>query len=206
MSQKIPRLGMEQFPADLADYLQPRVARLNYLGELFQVAGHAPRVLLTFMQFTEALKQALPDRYAEVAVLTTATLMQNFYERNQHERLCIRLGFGREWVGEVERMQPDVAVLMSGPERAAQRYTMAAVQTSGLQAQQAFDEVVALLPPEQAVALSMLIGRYITHALVVNTFQLHPPVPSIWDDGFGLPAGDSPGTDPREPGIPKEPL
>ncbi len=37
----------------------------------------------------------------------------------------------------------------------------------------------------------MLVGRYVTHALIVNTFRLLPPVPSIWDDGFGLPTPDS---------------
>ncbi len=39
-------------------------------------------------------------------MLTTATLMENAYERNQHERLCVRLGLGREWIREVERLAP----------------------------------------------------------------------------------------------------
>lgn len=185
MSAAIPRLQLADMRADLADYLTPRVRRLGYLGELFQVTGHAPDVLLTFMQFTEALKEALPDRLAETAVLTTATLMDNAYERNQHERLCVRLGFERAWIGEVERLQPDRATLMSDTERAVQAYVMAAVFTRGLQAETEFERLAALLPPSQAVAVALLVGRYMTHALVVNTFRLAPPVPSIWDDGFG---------------------
>jgi hypothetical protein len=178
---------------DLADYLAPRVRRLGYLGELFQVSGHAPDVLLTFMQFTEALKEALPDKLAETAVLTTATLMENAYERHQHERLCVRLGFGRDWIGDVERLEPDRAPGMSDGERAVQRYVMAALPSRGLAAQDEFERMAALLPAAQAVAVAMLVGRYVTHALVVNTFRLPPPVPSIWEDGFGLPdaaAGD----------------
>ena len=177
MSHAIARLQLEDMRPDLADYLTPRVRRLGYLGELFQVSAHAPDVLLDFMRFTESLKDALPDNLAEAAVLTTATLMDNAYERHQHERLCVRLGLGREWVREVERLQPDAAALLSEPERAVQRYVMAAVRTRGLQAQDDFKSLAALLPASQAVAIAMLIGRYVTHALVVNTFGLRPPVP-----------------------------
>ncbi|WP_241073556.1 hypothetical protein [Achromobacter insuavis] len=188
MSQTIPRLQLQDMRPDLAEYLTPRVRRLGYLGELFQVGAHAPDVLLDFMRFTESLKEALPDNLAEVAVLTTATLMDNAYERHQHERLCVRLGLGRDWIKDTERLQPDSAVLLSEEERAVQRYVMAAVRTRGLQAQDDFERLAALLPASQAVAIAMLAGRYITHALVVNTFGLRPPVPSIWDDGFGADA------------------
>lgn len=186
MSQNIPRLQLQDMRPDLADYLTPRVRRLGYLGELFQVCAHAPDTLLDFMRFTESLKGALPDDLAEVAVLTTATLMENAYERNQHERLCVRLGLDREWVREVERLQPDTAALLSEAERAVQRYVQASVQTRGLRASAEFEALAALLPADQAVAIAMLAGRYITHALVVNTFGLQPPVPSIWEDGFGM--------------------
>ncbi len=50
MSASIPRLQLDEMRPDLADYLTPRVRRLGYLGELFQVSGHAPDVLLTFMR------------------------------------------------------------------------------------------------------------------------------------------------------------
>lgn len=195
MSASISRLQLDDMRPDLAEYLAPRVRRLGYLGELFQVAGHAPDVLLPFMQFTEALKDALPDKLAETAVLTTATLMENAYERNQHERLCVRLGFGREWIGDVERLEPEHAARLSEAERAVQAYVMAVLATRGLGARAEFDRLATLLPPGQAVAVAMLVGRYVTHALIVNTFHLSPPVPSIWDDGFGLPAqAATPGT------------
>lgn len=53
MSQTIPRLQLQDMRPDLAEYLTPRVRRLGYLGELFQVSAHAPDVLLDFMRFTE---------------------------------------------------------------------------------------------------------------------------------------------------------
>ncbi len=193
MSAVIPRLELEQMPADLRGYLGPRVKRLKYLGELFKCAANTPAVLLSFMHFTDALKDALPDRLTEAAVLTTATLMKNDYERNQHERLSVRLGYGRDWVADVEKLAPDAASLMSEPERAVQRYVMRAIDTRGTNVQAEFDALSGLLTPGEAVAIVMLVGRYITHALVVNTLQLKPPVPSIFEDGFtgdGGPAKD----------------
>ena len=47
MSVAIPRLELEQMPADLQDYLGPRVKRLKYLGELFKCAANTPAVLLS---------------------------------------------------------------------------------------------------------------------------------------------------------------
>jgi alkylhydroperoxidase family enzyme len=170
--------------ADLAAYLEPRVKRLGYLGEMFQCAGHAPDVLLQFMRFTEALKDALPDRLAEAAVLSVASLMQNKYERNQHERLCIRLGFAADWITEVERLAPGQATLMTASERAAQRYAIAAVDSRGHDCQAEFEALAELVGPSQAIAIVMLVGRYMTHALLVNTLALKPPVPSIFEDGF----------------------
>ena len=38
--------------------------------------------------------------------------------------------------------------------------------------------------PEPAVAVMMVLGRYLVHALIVNSLGLAPPVPSIFEDGF----------------------
>jgi len=184
MSQAIRRLELNDMRADLADYLGPRVKRLGYLGELFKCAANAPDVTLTFMHFTEALKQALPDRLSEVAVLTVAKLMKNDYERNQHERLSVRLGFGRDWITEVENLEPGSAKLMSEAERAVQSYAMAAVESRGNACQREFEALCKLVSPAEAIAVPMLVGRYVTHALIVNTLQLKPPVPSVFEDDF----------------------
>lgn len=182
--QNISRLELEDMPEDLRQYLSPRVARLNYLGELFKYAGHAPDVLLSFMHFTDALKNTIPDRLTEVAVFTSAVLMSNSYERNQHERLSIRLGYTADWIAEVERLIPEEATLMTREEKAVQRYVMVAIESRGIAARSEFEVLVDMLGSTQAVAMVMLVGRYITHALMVNTLGLHPPVPSIFEDGF----------------------
>ncbi len=171
-------------PAALNDYLGPRVKRLGYLGEMFKVGANTPDVLLSFLAFTDALKDALPFDIGETVVLTVACTMNNAYERNQHERLCIRSGLLRDWIVAVQRLAPDDAALMTPAQRAAQRYVMSAIATKGLDVEAEFGALAEHFTPPQAVTIAFLVGRYITHALLVNTLQMKPPVPSIFDDGF----------------------
>ncbi|ALL71097.1 hypothetical protein K788_0002076 (plasmid) [Paraburkholderia caribensis MBA4] len=182
MSDRIPRLEMADMRADLVAYLTPRVERLRYLGELFKCAGHAPDVLLQFMHFTDALKQALPDRLTELGALTVASYMENRYERHQHERLSVKLGFARTWIAQVNRLDPSATTELSDVEKAAQAYALKALRTRGLEAQAEFDAFARLVTPAEAMAFVMLIGRYVTHAIAVNTLRLEPPVASIFED------------------------
>ena len=87
MSKRIPRLEMNELAPNVQETLAARVKRLGYLGEFFKCSGHNPDVLVSFMEMTEALKEALPDRLTEVGALTVAGAMGNAYERHQHERL-----------------------------------------------------------------------------------------------------------------------
>ncbi|PYS35148.1 MAG: hypothetical protein DMF75_04480, partial [Acidobacteria bacterium] len=101
MSDLIPRLSFSELDPQLAELLRPKVERLNYLGEFFQCTGHQPRALISFYSLTEDLKDALPDNITELVALTVAAKMRNSYERVQHERLALKLGFGEKWVREV---------------------------------------------------------------------------------------------------------
>lgn len=177
MSNSIPRLSLEEMPEKLAEMLKPRVQRLGYLGEFFQCAANQPEALMRFQDFTEALKHALPDRLTEVVALTVAQLMGNAYERVQHERLSLKLGFGEGWVSEV--LSPDGLGngSLAEPEVAVKRLVMAVVRRRGHDASSELNRVITLIGHESAVAILMLIGRYVTHAFIVNCLQLQPPVP-----------------------------
>lgn len=165
----------------LAERLRPRVERLGYLGEFFRCTAHQPDALLAFVEFTESGKDGLSPRLVELIALTAAAALGNDYERNQHERLSVRSGFGREWVERVERLVPDE---LDGDERAVQRYVLAALERHGRDVGSELDDVVTRLGPAPAVAVMLVLGRYATHALVVNSLALEPPVPSIFEDGF----------------------
>lgn len=183
MDALIPRIEFDALPQDLRALLKPRVERLGYLGEFFKVGAHQPDALAAFVTFTETAKAGLPKSVVETIALTVAVSTGNAYERNQHERLSIRLGLGRDWVEAVERLVPDDAAI--GPtEAAVQTYVLAALADHGRGTQGAIADVTARLGAAGAVGVMMVVGRYLMHGLVVNGLGLAPPVPSIFEDGF----------------------
>jgi alkylhydroperoxidase family enzyme len=176
---EIPRLRMEELAPDVAAALQPRVQRLGYLGEFFKCTGHQPRALLAFMQLTDALKDALPDRITEVVALTVACTLDNRYERHQHERLCRKLGYADDWILAVRALEPSRPELSPG-ERAAQVLTLSMLRSHGHASADDLAQLTDILGPAQAIAVMLLVGRYATHSMIVNALQLQPPVDSIF--------------------------
>ena len=185
MSSSLPRIEFDDLPADPAATRTSRVKRLGYLGEFFKCAAHQPRALAAFMELTEVSQEGLPDRLAEVIALTCAAWMGNAYERNQHERLCVRLGFARDWVAAVNARKPEANPLLTAEERSVQHLTLTVLETHGRVAGGLFEETVQSLGPRLAMAALMVIGRCMAHGLIANTLQLEPPVPSIFEDGIG---------------------
>lgn len=188
MDEKIPRLEMDALEPELARALEPRVTRLGYLGEFFKCTAHTPQALLKFMEFTEALKAPLSKKLTETVALTVACATGNNYERHQHERLSIKLGFGHDWVAAVETLQAEEAPNLSPEERATQAFVLAALKGFGRECESEWAKVVQVLDVEQAIAVLLLAGRYATHTIVVNTLGLEPPVPSVFD-ASGNPVG-----------------
>ncbi len=184
MSDRIVRLGLDELAPELAEKLRPRVERLGYLGEFFACAGHQPAALAGFVDFTEALKQALPARLTQLIALSVAGELGNDYERNQHERLALRLGLSRAWIAAVNERDPDHASAFDATDRAAQALALAVVRRSGRDVAGELAEVVERVGAEQAVGVLFVIGRYVAHALFVNALGIRPPVPSIFEDGF----------------------
>jgi alkylhydroperoxidase family enzyme len=152
--------------------------RLGYLGEFFQCTAHQPEALLSFLELTEHLKHALSGNLTEVVSLTIAKLMDNAYELVQHERLSLKLGFSAEWVLGILRLTPDAAVELSEEEREVQRLVIAVVERNGHETNAELETVIRLIGVPKTIAMLMLVGRYISHALIVNALNLAPPVAS----------------------------
>ena len=178
MSDLIPRLSMAELEPQLAELLRPKVERLNYLGEFFQCTGHQPEALISFFTLTEDLKKALPDNLTELVALTIATRMDNAYERVQHERLSLKLGFSREWLREVESLETRTESQLSPTELRVQQLAIAIIDRQGHGTKDELEEVIRDIGHKRAVAILMLIGRYVMHALIANSLELEPPVSS----------------------------
>jgi len=181
MSDLIPRLSFSELDPQLAELLRPKVERLNYLGEFFQCTGHQPRALISFYSLTEDLKDALPDNITELVALTVAAKMRNSYERVQHERLALKLGFGEEWVREVLALEEKDRGRISPEELMVQRFCLAVLRRDGHETGAELELVIKAIGHKDAVAVLMLIGRYVMHALIANSLALEPPVTSPLD-------------------------
>jgi hypothetical protein len=176
MISPIPRLEIGEMPADLAAALLPRVQNLGYLGEFFKCTAHQPAALMAFMNLTEELKKALGDKLVAVVTFTVARLMENNYAITQHERLCLKLGFEEQWIRDVVALEREGE--LSGEERAVQALVLRLLAGRGHAASAELEWVVEQLGPEKAIAVLLLTGRNLAHALVVNALGLAPPVPS----------------------------
>ena len=169
-----------EMPREILDHLRSKIDRLGYLGAFFTHMAHQPDALLAFLRFTSAVKDPLDPGLVEVVALTVATTAGNAYERNQHERLCVNLGFGRAWIAEVEALRPDDATLLTSAQLAVQRLAIAMTARHGRDTAAERDRVVELLGAQDTVGIMFLVGRYLTHAQIVNTLELDPPVPSVF--------------------------
>lgn len=182
-------IDFADLPADLHDALEPRVERLGYLGDFFGYMAHQPAALLRFDQFTEEAKRGLGPGPSEVVALTAATRLDNDYERHQHERLAVNLGFTREWVAAVERLAPGEAPTpLDAAELAIQHFVLASIESlvppradsPGNVAADALNRVVEVAGAATAAGVALLSARFVGHALVSRACALRPPVPSIF--------------------------
>lgn len=176
----IERLEFDSLDPALQESLRPRVERLGYLGEYFKVAGHQPKAALLSIALTEALKVPFDQQLVEVVALTQAAYVGNAYERVQHERLALTLGYPKEWIAEVIALQPRAARSLSSDHAAVQEFVLAMLSTWGRNAQRELAAVVAALGSDRAVALQMLVAKYAADSLFMNVNELQPNVPSIF--------------------------
>ncbi|HET6185380.1 MAG TPA: carboxymuconolactone decarboxylase family protein [Trebonia sp.] len=180
MRPKLPsRIPFEEMTPQLQELLTPRRERLGYVGEFFQVGAHQPQALEWFVRFTEELKEQLDWRLAEVIALTVAAQTGNDYERIQHERLALRLGFDGAQIravvdGSLERLDS-----FSEAEITAAKLAAGMVHSHGRACEAESRRLLALLGESGVVTCTMLAARYLAHAAMANTWMLEVPVPSL---------------------------
>lgn len=174
---EIRRLAYDELDPDLREALRAKVERLGYLGEFFAVGGHQPAATTAFQRFTEALKAALPPELTEVVALTVASLLDNAYERAQHERLASKLGFPVPWI-EAATGVGDAGSL-SEPARVAQQLARSVVQGYGRGSAPVLAQAVDVLGEDDAVGVLLTVGRYVAHAVISNTLELQAPVSGV---------------------------
>jgi alkylhydroperoxidase family enzyme len=167
-------IRFEELGGELQVLLAPRVERLGYLGEFFQLAAHQPEALVGFVRFSEALKAALPWRLVEIAALTVAGETENDYERVQHERLALKLGMSEEDLGAV--LAREVSPPRFSPaEVATEELALNCARRVGRDGEAAFVALREATDQETAVGVLLVCSRYLAHANFVNTLNMGVP-------------------------------
>ncbi len=180
MPAELPRYQLRDMNPELAAVLRPRVARLGYLGEFFQYTAAQPEALAAFVAFTESAKLGLANDLVEVVALTAAGRLDNEYERNQHEQLCLKLGFDKQWIHAVQELAPAAAPLLDEAQRMVQRFVLQALGDADCDSTSGLTKLSATIGATEAIAVLFLVARYAAHALIVSCLGLDPPVPSIF--------------------------
>jgi hypothetical protein len=67
---------------------------------------------------------------------------------------------------------------MTEQEVLVQRLAMAAINRRGHNVTAELEPVVHSIGPAMSIAVLMLVGRYLSHAIIANALNLAPPVPS----------------------------
>lgn len=194
VTSALRRLEYDELDTSVQEALGPKIRRLGYLGEFFAVAGHQPAALLAFHEFTEALKHALPPELTEMVALAAATELGNDYERTQHERLSVTLGFDLGWIAAAEGRPGSDPASLSDDARCVRDLVLAVLADRGHGAGEAVGTAAERLGQERSVAVILLIGRYVAHGFIGNGVGLVAPVPSVFDDPDQDRAGRRPPT------------
>lgn len=180
MTDALPRLSFEDSDPRVQELLKPVVERLNYYGEFFQVVANQPEALLKFMEYTGAVKAPLDPNMNEVLALTVCSRCPGGeYERVQHERLSLKTGFSKEWIGELTGEIVPGESQLDDTEKKLRDLAVAVVE--GADATAPLNAVADALGPERTVATMLQITRFQTISTLGRVFGMTLPVPSIFD-------------------------
>lgn len=182
MTDALPRLSFENSDPRVQALLKPVVERLDYFGEFFQVAANHPDALLKFMEYTGAVKAPLEANANEVLALTVCSRCPGGeYERIQHERLSLKTGFSKDWIGELTGEIVPADSKLDATERKLRDLAVAVVD--GKNATEALNAVVEALGPERSVAAMLQITRFQMICTLGRVFGMRLPVPSVFAEG-----------------------
>lgn len=173
-------IAYDDLPSDLKEQLRTRVDRLGYLGDWFRCTAHQPTALSYFVSFTETLKEALDPDVVETIALTAASKLGNSYEQNQHEQLARKSGRTDAWIRALVE-DTNVERELTPLQYRIYQLTVATIDRTDPGGE--MQSVVNAIGEVPAVAVLLLIARFVAHSVVASALQLEPPVPSIFDAG-----------------------
>jgi hypothetical protein len=156
------------------------VERQGYFGEMFAYLSHTPEALAGFMQYSGALRSDLPARLNELIALTVCTRLDFAYERVQHERLSLKLGFDRGWIAALTGHGPKITLDVA--ETAAHALAGSIADGNIAAAATALAGLAGAADDRIAIAALLQATRFVSVCVIGGTLGVTLPVPSIFDE------------------------
>jgi hypothetical protein len=90
------------------------------------------------------------------------------------------LGFSPEWLNAVLSLDAsDNGQVLTHTEHSVRQLAISVVKHGGRNTSREFQAVIEAVGVQQAIAVLMLISRYMSHAVMVNTLDLPPPALAV---------------------------
>ena len=138
---------------------------------LHRMMAYAPELMKASGDMAVAFRHEsiLPRALAEIVILRTAQVVDCDYEWERHVPLARSVGVSEQQIADVRHWLQSAA--FSAKEKAALKYSESIVGSGGVD-DQTFDELRRHLSPHEIVALTMLVGFYVSTAIFIKALAI----------------------------------
>jgi AhpD family alkylhydroperoxidase len=167
-----PRLPLIEAPEDPLGREQfEKLAAGRGILNLHRMMAYAPALMKASGDMAMAFRNEaiLARALAEIVVLRTAQVAHCDYEWERHVPLARAAGVSEQQMAEIGRWQQSAA--FNPKEKAVLKYAEALAGGTRID-DQIFSELQRHLPPREIVAVTMLVGFYVSTAIFINALAV----------------------------------
>ena len=167
-----PRLPLVQAPDDpLAREQFDKLAAGRGILNLHRMMAYAPQLMKASGDMAVAFRQEaiLARALAEIVILRTAQVVACDYEWERHVPLARAAGVSEQQIAEVRRWPQSAA--FNPKEKSALKYAET-LAGGGAVDDQIFAELQRHFPAREIVALTMLVGFYVSTAIFIKALAI----------------------------------
>jgi AhpD family alkylhydroperoxidase len=166
---RLPLIGAPEDPL-AREQFEKLVAGRGILN-LHRMMAYAPALMKASGDMAMAFRneEILARALAEIVVLRTAQVARCDYEWERHVSLARAAGVSEQQIAEVGRWPQSAA--FNPKEKAALKYTETLAGGDPVD-DRIFAELQRHLPPREIVAVTMLVGFYVSTAIFINALAV----------------------------------
>jgi len=168
----LPRLPLVEAPEDpLAREQFEKLGAGRGILNLHRMMAYAPQLMKASGEMAMAFRSEamLARALAEIVVLRTAQVADCDYEWERHVPLARAAGVSGEQIADIGRWRHSAA--FNPKEKAVLKYAETLAGGAAVD-DQIFAELQRHLPPREIVAVTMLVGFYVSTAIFINALAV----------------------------------